>query len=85
MWLMILPTINIKSYHPCIGCPDNLILQAFCGASSLRRKRNLTSVSNFCETVPRSLFWVPNGLNSLIHESVLQISFHPDWQIDDDI
>ena len=82
---MISPTINIKSYHPCIGCPDYLILQGLCGASSLRRKRNLTSVSNVCETAPRFLFWVPKGLNSLINESASRISFHPDWQIENDI
>ena len=82
---MISPTINIKSFHPCIGCPDYLILPGFCGAISLRRKRNLTSVSNVRETAPRALFWVPNGLNSLFNESAFRISFHPDWQIENDI
>ena len=32
---------------------------------SLRRRRNLTSVSNVCEAAPRSLYLVPNGLNEL--------------------
>ena len=32
---------------------------------SLRRRRNLTTVSNVCEAAPISLFWVPNALNEL--------------------
>ena len=32
---------------------------------SLRRKRNLTLVSNVCETAPISWFWAPNGFNEL--------------------
>ena len=30
---------------------------------SLRRRRNLSPVSNVCEAAKRSLFWTPNGLN----------------------
>ena len=34
--------------------------------TSLRRRPNLTPVSNVRETAPRSLFWAPNvGLNKL--------------------
>ena len=36
--------------------------------TSLRRRRNLTSFSNVCEAVPRSLFWTANGLNELPEE-----------------
>ena len=32
---------------------------------SLRRRRNVTSVSNVCEAAPRSLFWAPNGHGEL--------------------
>ena len=32
---------------------------------SLRRRRNLTWVSNVSEAEPRSLFWAPKGLNEL--------------------
>jgi len=32
---------------------------------SLRRRRNLTSVSDVCEAAPMSLLWAPNGLNEL--------------------
>ena len=32
---------------------------------SLRRRRNLTLVSNVCEAAPISLFWAPNGVNEL--------------------
>ena len=31
--------------------------------SSLRRRSNVTLVSNVCEAAPRSLFWPPNGFN----------------------
>ena len=43
---------------------DNLSIRGY-RRGSLRRRRNLTLVSNVCETVPISLFWVPNGLNEL--------------------
>lgn len=33
---------------------------------SLHHRRNLTSVSNFCEAVLKSLSWMPNGLNKLL-------------------
>ena len=42
---------------------------------SLRRRRNLTSVSNVYEAVPISLVCSPNGLNG----SAFPISFHLDW------
>ena len=32
---------------------------------SLRRRRNLTTVSNVCEAAPISLFWAANALNEL--------------------
>ena len=32
---------------------------------SLRRRRNLTPVSDVCEAAPRSLFCAPNGLKEL--------------------
>ena len=32
---------------------------------SLRRRRNLTLVSNICEEEPISLFWAPSGLHEL--------------------
>ena len=46
-------------------------------SSSLRRRRNLTLVSNVCEVAPRSFFWGPSGLKQI---TAFQISFHPDWQ-----
>ena len=51
--------------------------------SSLRRRSNVTLVSNVCEAAPRSLFWAPNGFNEL--SEVFRISFHPDWQIENGI
>ena len=47
--------------------------------SSLRRRSNVTLVSNVCEAAPRSLFWAPNGFRRT--GSVIRISCHPDWQI----
>ena len=41
------------------------VAQKRCCLSSLRRRRNLISVSNVCETAPISLFWAPKGLNEL--------------------
>ena len=32
---------------------------------SLRRRGNLTSISNVCEEEPMSLLWAPNGLHQL--------------------
>ena len=37
----------------------------YCSMFSLRRRRNLTPVSNVCEAAPISLFSAPNGLNNL--------------------
>ena len=33
--------------------------------TSLRGRRNLSSVSNVCEATPRTFFWTRNGLNEL--------------------
>ena len=32
---------------------------------SLRRRRNISPVTNICEAAPISLFWAPNGVNEL--------------------
>ena len=50
--------------------------------SSLRRRSNVTLVSNVCEAAPRSLFWAPNGFNE---EPEVCFEFHSDWQIDNGI
>ena len=47
---------------------------------SLRRRRNLTTISDVCEAAARSLFWAPNRFNELTE--VRFFSFHPDCQID---
>lgn len=36
--------------------------------ASLRRRRDLTPVSNVCEAAPKYLFWNQNGLNQLPEE-----------------
>ena len=41
-------------------------IQYCLGFPSLRRRRNLTLVSNVCKAAPKSLFWAPNGLNELL-------------------
>ena len=32
---------------------------------NLRRRRNISPVTNICEAAPISVFWVPNGVNEL--------------------
>ena len=59
---------------------------------SLRRRRNLTSVSSVCEAAPISLFWAPNGLNELpevrfefpfilIGKSTMTLSTGQSWRL----
>ena len=52
-----------KSYHQIPGVSREKLIVMH--ASSLRRRSNLTLVSNVREAVPRSLFWASNGLNEL--------------------
>ena len=52
-----------KSYHQIPGVSREKLFVMH--ASSLRRRSNLTLVSNVREAVPRSLFWASNGLNEL--------------------
>ena len=42
---------------------------------NLRRRRNLTSVSNVCGAAPRSLSQVPNGLNDQLPEKRFEFPF----------
>ena len=48
--------------------------------SSLRRRRNLNSVSNVCEAAPDILV-LSTRRTQRITGSAFRISFHPDWQI----
>ena len=54
-------------YQDCLGFP------------SLRRRRNLTSVSKVCKAAPISLLWAPN--TQRITGYAFWISFQSDWQI----
>ena len=47
--------------------------------ASLRRRRDLTPVSNVCETAPKYLFSAPKGLNQL--PEAFRISSQPEWQM----
>ena len=46
--------------------------------ASLRRRRDLTPVSNVCETAPKYLFSAPKRLNQL--PEAFRISSQPDLQ-----
>ena len=50
-WVLVTNKVGILNYFPSFP--------------SLRRRRNLTSVSTFCKAAPVSLFWAHNGLNEL--------------------
>ena len=45
-----------------------------------RPNLHLTPPNNVCEAVPRSLFWVPSGLDKL-PEACFQIAVQLDWKI----
>ena len=47
---------------------DKLSKAHYCIIASLRRRCNLTWVSNICKAAPLSLFWAPNELDELQEE-----------------
>ena len=79
-----------QSYHQIPGVSREKLIVMH--ASSLRRRSNLTLVSNVREAVPRSLFWASNGLNELpevriefpvdlIGKSTMAFLTGPSWRV----
>ena len=66
-WWLRLPFCALLASWKSGKCARELATWILQGPSctSLRRWRNLTSVCNVWEAVPRSLFWAPNGFNEL--------------------
>ena len=65
--LLLVVFYNKKYYH--LQCNTQggcvVVLTTKLSFPSLRRRGNLTSVSNVCDEEPISLFWAPNGLPEL--------------------
>ena len=70
LWQIMSPSLNLL--HSILVTQKSDLVNAWRfintwlhSVSSLRRRRNLTSLSNVWEAAPWFMFWAPNGLNQL--------------------